>query len=138
LGRRRATGVGGRDGRHFSMKTPIPILRIFDESRAKEFYLGFLGFDLDWEHRFGPDFPLYMQISRGECLVHLSEHSGDATPGSAIRIETPELDEFVRVLRGKNYRYARPGAPEETPWGTRELCLTDPFGNRAIFYARKE
>jgi hypothetical protein len=119
------------------MKTPIPILRIFDEARAKEYYLGFLGFNLDWEHRFGSDFPLYMQISRGECLVHLSEHSGDATPGSAIRIETPELDDFVRTLRGKTYRYARPGAPEETPWGTRELCLTDPFGNRTIFYARK-
>ena len=33
-----------------------PILRIFDESKAKEFYLGFLGFKLDWEHRFATIF----------------------------------------------------------------------------------
>ena len=26
----------------------VPIMRIFDEAKAKEFYLGFLGFGLDW------------------------------------------------------------------------------------------
>ncbi len=36
----------------------IPILRIFDVDRAKEFYLDYLGFNLDWEHRFGPDSPV--------------------------------------------------------------------------------
>jgi hypothetical protein len=41
-----------------------PILRIFDERKAKEFYLDFLGFTLDWEHRFESDLPLYMQVSR--------------------------------------------------------------------------
>lgn len=29
-----------------------PILRIFNECKAKEFYVDFLGFTLDWEHRF--------------------------------------------------------------------------------------
>lgn len=30
----------------------IPIIRIFSEDKAKEFYLDFLGFTLDWEpHR---------------------------------------------------------------------------------------
>lgn len=29
-----------------------PILRIFDERKAKEFYLDYLGVRLDWEHRF--------------------------------------------------------------------------------------
>jgi hypothetical protein len=42
----------------------IPILRIFDEAKAREFYIEFLGFHVDWEHRFEPDMPLYMQISR--------------------------------------------------------------------------
>ena len=45
--------------------TPIPILRIFDEAKAKEFYLDFLGFRLDWEHRFEAHLPLYMQIVHG-------------------------------------------------------------------------
>ena len=31
-----------------------PILRIFDEAKAREFYVDFLGFKVDWEHRFEP------------------------------------------------------------------------------------
>jgi hypothetical protein len=30
----------------------IPILRIFSVEKAKEFYVSFLGFAVDWEHRF--------------------------------------------------------------------------------------
>lgn len=29
----------------------IPILRIFSKEKAKEFYLDFMGFSLEWEHR---------------------------------------------------------------------------------------
>ena len=41
----------------------VPILRIFDVAKAKEFYLDYLGFRADWEHRFEPGLPLYMQVS---------------------------------------------------------------------------
>jgi len=116
------------------MKPSIPILRIFDETKAREFYCDFLGFTVDWEHRFGENFPLYLQISRGECLLHLSEHHGDASPGARIRIETPDLDDYLARLRAKDYRHAKPGNPEEQPWGLREITLTDPFGNRLTLY----
>jgi catechol 2,3-dioxygenase-like lactoylglutathione lyase family enzyme len=111
---------------------PVPILRIFDEAKAREFYVGFLGFTVDWEHRFEPGFPLYMQVSRDACVLHLSEHHGDATPGSSIRIETEGLDALHAELSGKAYQYARPGI-EEMPWGTRDMSIKDPFGNRLIF-----
>jgi len=42
----------------------IPIIRIFDEAKAKEFYLEFLGMSLDWEHRFEPGFPMAISGSR--------------------------------------------------------------------------
>lgn len=58
----------------------IPVLRMFDVGKAREFYLGFLGFAVDWEHRFEYGMPLYMQISREGCALHLSEHHGDACP----------------------------------------------------------
>ena len=32
--------------------------------------------------------PLYMQISKDDCILHLSEHHGDCCPGAAMRIET--------------------------------------------------
>jgi hypothetical protein len=73
-----------------------------------------------------------MQVSRDGCVLHLSEHHGDATPGGAVRIDTDGLDELQRVLSEKRYRYARPGI-QEMPWGTRDMTLKDPFGNRLTF-----
>ena len=109
-----------------------PILRIFDEARAREFYVGFLGFKIDWEHRFDPGLPLYLQVSRGGCVLHLSEHHGDCSPGAAMRIETADLDGLLAELLAKAYKFARPGI-EETPWGSRDLSVKDPFGNRLTF-----
>ncbi len=110
----------------------IPILRIFDEAKATEFYVEFLGFTVDWRHRFENGLPLYMQISKDGCILHLSEHHGDSCPGAALRIETPELEAFQQALLAKQYPYARPGI-EDTPWGSRDMSIRDPFGNRLTF-----
>ena len=64
------------------LEPACPILCIFDEEQARAFYVGFLGFALDWEHRFEPGLPLYAQVSRDGLVLHLSGHHGDATPGS--------------------------------------------------------
>lgn len=117
------------------MKAVIPILRIFDVEKAEEFYMDFLGFERKWEHRFEPDFPLYMEVSRGDCILHLSEHHGDSTPGSAVRIETSSIEDYHKGLIEKNYRFAKPGL-EQKPWGTKEISVGDPFGNRIVFYER--
>lgn len=109
-----------------------PILRIFDEAKAREFYVDFLGFQVDWEHRFEPGLPLYLQVSRDECVLHLSEHHGDACPGAAMRIQTTDIETFHAELIARHYGYARPGL-EETPWGSRDLTVRDPFGNRLTF-----
>lgn len=115
------------------LSQPVPILRIFDEARAREFYVGFLGFRIDWEHRFEPDTPLYMQVARDACVLHLSEHHGDATPGASLRIAVTDLDALQADLLGKRYKYARPGI-EDMPWA-RDMKIGDPFGNRLIFTA---
>jgi len=82
----------------------IPILRIFDLARAREFYIDFLGFRIDWEHRFEDSAPVYMQVSRGDLVLHLSEHHGDCCPGI-----------------------------EPTPWRSRLMEVIDPFNNRLRF-----
>ena len=91
-----------------------PILRIFDIAKAREFYAGFLGFKIDWEHRFDDNAPLYIAMSRDGCVLHLSEHHGDGTPGSAIRIEARDVAALHRELIGSGYRYARPGLEQTT------------------------
>ncbi|PXA83722.1 glyoxalase/bleomycin resistance/extradiol dioxygenase family protein [Nostoc sp. 3335mG] len=113
---------------------PTPILRSFDETRARAFYFDFLGFELVFEHRFEPGMPLYMGIRKGDCVIHLSEHYGDATPGSAVRIPVDDVSTYMAELRAKRFENARPGKPNETPWGTLETTICDPANNRLTFF----
>lgn len=112
----------------------IPILRIFSEAKAREFYLDFLGCAIVWEHRFGDDVPLYAEIRRTDLVLHLSEHHGDATPGSTIFVPVRDIAALHAELRGKDYKYARPGL-DTVPWG-RQMEIADPFGNRIRFCER--
>lgn len=110
----------------------IPIMRIFDETRAREFYLDFLGMTLDWVHRFEPNLPVYMQVSRGDLVFHLSEHSADCSPGAKVFVSTTGIDDLYAEISTKNYRYNRPQI-SRAPWGDRVLEVTDPFSNRIVF-----
>jgi len=108
-----------------------PIFRIFDYKKAIEFYVDFLGFKIDWENG-GGDTPVYMQISRGDVTLHLSEHHGDASPGSNIFVEYKDVKDYNKELLAKNYKYNKPGV-DETPWNSLEMKVHDPFGNRISF-----
>jgi uncharacterized glyoxalase superfamily protein PhnB len=114
------------------LQQTIPVLRIFSVEKAREFYVDFLGFTWDWEHRFGDNFPLYAQVSRPDVVLHLSEHHGDATPGAAVLISMKGIDDYHRELRAKNYRYYKPGI-EDMPWNDRVMQIVDPFGNKLRF-----
>ena len=113
----------------------VTVLRIFDEAKAREFYLGWLGFTVDFEHRFDPGAPLYMGVSRGGFTIHLSEHHGDGSPGARVRIETSGVEELQRELIAKGYRYGRPGVVREE-WGELRVTAHDPFGNQLHFVER--
>jgi uncharacterized glyoxalase superfamily protein PhnB len=110
----------------------VPILRIFDLEKAREFYVGFLGFQVDWEHRFDDTAPRYLQISRDGLVLHLSEHHGDACPGSTVLVQTTGLEAYHLEITAKGYRFMRPGV-ETAPWSARVMEVTDPFGNRLRF-----
>jgi len=58
------------------MQRTIPILHVDSYEKATAFYVDWLGFTIDWEFRFEPGFPVYMQVSREGLLLHLSEHKG--------------------------------------------------------------
>ena len=117
-----------------TLRPVIPVLRMFDEVKTREFYVGFLGFHVVFEHRFGDDFPLYMGIRRSNVTLHLSEHHGDCAPGAMIRIGIDDVGALALELSGKDYRYAKPGWPQRTEWGSLELTLTDPSANRLVFH----
>ena len=115
------------------MGPAVPILRIFDRSKAVEFYVDFLGFGLDWEHGGRADHtPVYAQVSRGAARVHLSEHHGDASPGGAALVPVTDIEALHGELHARDYDYARPGIRDED-WG-RVLVVVDPFHNRLVFH----
>jgi len=119
------------------LKNAIPRFRIFDENRSKEFYIDFLGFSVDWEHRFEEGLPVYMQISKDDCVLHLTGHHGDCCPGGAVWIETESVEEYCKELNDKKYKHSRPGTIKQE-WGTTDMAIKDPFGNLLIFSQRAE
>lgn len=118
-------------GKKFQFTKCSPILRIFDERKAKEFYCDFLGFDITFEHRFADGMPLYLGLDRAGLSLHLSEHHGDASPGANVFVVTTNIRDFHRELAEKQYAYNRPGL-EDLPWGM-QMQVHDPFGNRIRF-----
>jgi hypothetical protein len=116
----------------FEVLGTVPILRIFDVAKAKTFYIDFLGFAVEWEHRFDTQAPLYMQISRAGLTLHLSEHHGDACPGSTVFVRVKGLTSYHAEITAKNYGYLRPGI-EATFHRSNMMQVIDPFGNRLRF-----
>jgi len=110
----------------------VPVFRIFSLEKAREFYLDFLGCQVDWEHRFAPNAPVYMRVSRGGLVIHLSEHHGDCTPGAHAYVHTTGVEALHRELNDKNYRHNHPGLQRQD-WGMLEMTVTDPFNNRITF-----
>lgn len=115
----------------FRVHSVHPILRIFSEEQARAFYVDYLGCAVDWEYRSDAASPLYMQVSRGALVLHLTEHHNDTTPGTRIFIRAGGLDALLAELRGRPRQPVRP-AICDVQWG-RELELIDPFGNRLTF-----
>jgi len=99
-----------------------------------EFYVGWLGFHVDWEDK-PENVPVYLQISLQGIILHLSEHYGDCSPSARVHIEKfAGLKEFHQQLLDKNYKYMKPGIGP-TPWNPKTLCMEviDPFDNRLTF-----
>ena len=109
----------------------IPIFRIFDYKKAVEFYVDWLGFKIDWEHKFDENSPIYMQVSRDGIVLHLSEHHGDCSPGSKAYIAIVDVRAFHREITNKNYKYNKPGL-EMAPWNALCTEVIDPFSNKLL------
>jgi uncharacterized glyoxalase superfamily protein PhnB len=112
-------------------QTVIPQFRITDARRSTAFYVDGLGFTIDWEHRFEPGFPVFMQLTRAEQSIFLTEHAGDCKVGGAAYFVVPDVDACHKEFVARGVVSTEP--PADTPWGPREMVVTDPDGNRLRF-----
>jgi len=97
----------------------VPIFRVVDAAKAAEWYLRW-GFTVTGEHRFAPDLPVYMFLERNGVELHLSEHTGDARPGTLVYYWVDDVEAVAAVFDVE---------VETQPWA-REITLMDPDGNR--------
>lgn len=97
----------------------IPILRVEESDVAVQWY-ALLGFSTQWEHRFEPDFPLFVEIARGDVRLFLSEHDGDASPDTLIYLQVRDVEAIASQFGLLS---------EDQPWA-KEIELRDPDGNR--------
>jgi catechol 2,3-dioxygenase-like lactoylglutathione lyase family enzyme len=112
-------------------QTVIPQLRIIQAQRSLEFYVAGLGFAVDWQHQFESGFPLFIQLTREGQTIFLTEHTGDCEVGGAVYFAVPDVDRCYAEFSGRGILAAK--LPAGTTWGTREMLVKDPDGNRLRF-----
>ena len=107
------------DGIGLDDELVIPILRVSDAAVAVAWYRR-LGFIEESVHRFGPGMPAFVTIARGRIRLFLSEHEGDARPGTLMYLRVRDVEaiaaEFGVIV-------------EQAPWA-REIEIQDVDGNR--------
>ncbi len=109
------------------MQRTVPILHIEGYGEAKAYYVDWLGFRVDWEFRFEPSFPVYMQVSRDGLVLHLSQHKGDNPAGVMCHVDVDDLDALIAEWRARRPDFTQ--EVEITPWNAKHISLRDPFGN---------
>jgi catechol 2,3-dioxygenase-like lactoylglutathione lyase family enzyme len=110
------------------MQQVMPTLRITDYEASKAFYVDGLGFQIDWEHRFEPHFPVFMQVSREGLAFFLTEHTGDCPVGGLVHLYVPDVDAWYAECQRRSISVMEP--PDEYLPGLRSMTIVDPDGNK--------
>ena len=118
-----------------NVKQAVPFFMVTDIDASLRFYVDGLGFAVQWTHQFEPTFPVFAELSRDGVALFLTEHTGDCKPGGACYIIVDDVDALYREITGRGVKPAE--APEDAPWGAREMLVVDPDDNRLRFANHK-
>lgn len=124
--------------RGFEIRSAIPVLRMLDEAEARAFYIDYLGFEVEWECRFGPDSPMYMEVRLGDAHIHLNGHATHESPISEVNIPVLGLDNYCEYLISKRSKYPKPCVVDPRHVGRKtDMNILDPFGNLIVFCSQR-
>ncbi|BCY11630.1 VOC family protein [Actinoplanes sp. L3-i22] len=111
-------------------------LPVRDQERARDFYVGTLGFELVRQNEMGPA-QQWVQVAPkgGQTSITLVTWFDTMPPGSlqGLVLHTDDLDAEVADLTGKGV--AVPDGVQDAPWG-RFAVFADPDGNRLVLRGR--
>ncbi len=110
-----------------NIKSWYPVFGIRSYAKAVDYYVDWLGFNLDWEWREAPGQPAIVSISREGINIGLNE-SEDAATGAWLVVAVADVQALAEEWNGR-----RPGSVEVVsgvPYEGYVIYLNDPFGNR--------
>lgn len=113
------------------MNAAIPILRVKDARTSAVFYCEKLGFSKEWEHQFGPGYPIMMAISMGSLNLFLSEHQGTGTDAADLYVYVEDVDSLQSRFIAAGVSIEQPATDQ--PWGVRDLQIRDLDRHRFTF-----
>ena len=109
----------------------VPALRITNYTASKTFYTAGLGFSIEAEHRFKPDLPVFMTVTRDGMTIFLTEHAGDCQVGGLVHFYVPDVDAVYDEVRRRGIAVKEP--PNQSLEGLRDMTIVDPDGNQLRF-----
>lgn len=113
-----------------NFKSWYPVFGIRSYDKAIDYYIDWLGFNLDWEWRQAPGEPAIVSISRDGITIGLNE-APVASTGAWLSVAVADVRALADEWNGR-----RPGSVEVVsgvPYEGFVINLVDPFGNRIDF-----
>lgn len=110
----------------------IPILKVIDVIRAKEFYVDIMGFKVEWEKRFDEKSSIHMILSYKHIILYFTGYDDVAASESSVFIEFSGLKKYHGFLMERKTEYMITDL-NMTPWESLNMEVIDPFGNKLLF-----
>ena len=108
---------------------------VSDQTRAKDFYVDVLGFDLVSDMPMGPEQRWVQVAPKGAATSITLVNWFDSMPAGSVQgivLETDDLEADIDLLTSRGVKFD--GAVQEQPWG-RFVTFSDPDGNRFVLQA---
>ncbi len=114
----------------------VPAIRIKSFKAGAAFYKK-LGFEEQWRHQFGPNFPIFASVRCDAMEIFLTEHTGDCAFGALVHFYVHDVDARHERFQAQGVAVAEPPSNSISP-DMRHMIVVDPDGNRLSFITRQE
>lgn len=109
------------------MDKAVPILPTDDLTKARQFYVEGLGFEVTWEHVDDDGHSGLLGIARGAMEITLDCPMSGHGREACVSLHVGDVDAYYNEWKGRNVPMLR--APKDEEWGSRTFDLLDPSGN---------